>query len=564
MPSVKKNGKKKTEPESLPQLEGLPVAYPNMRCVPCWDGVLEIVTQDKNGDECIQQIKGVGPISREQAEVLLGWETEAQFTRKLMAMTPEERVEQDYKADVREEEAVFSEITLMDFNKERVVCHNNKLNRKFDRKVADEYCQSVLQKDWSGPGNFPGETVNGESLIIGRTGQVISGQHRLIGLVLAGQQWAKQQEHWAANGWETEPVLETMMVLGVSEHPSIVRTIDNVRARTEADVLYTSGYFRDEPSQHDRNRKCRMLAKAEKILWDRTAQGTIDQWQEIRTHAATLDFIERHPRLEKCCNAILKLEQKFGTLDKMDLTTYDCAAWLYLMGASMSDRQKYKDPDDGDVAVPDKSPSERFVNWSNWDKAQECWKSLANSDNPDEPMRVVREALGRLVDPEHGKQASLEEKAEIVCRGWLKFAADEPFEVEDIMIKEGEYIATESGKWKIVEPSSFGGIDIGPKKGKTIKDKEPEFSEEQKAAQQEEARRIRVENIRKEQEAKLAVQQPVSEPLHTNGKVNPNIDAVAEQAAKNTKGLAPGNAATAAKNATTKPRVILRGGTTSK
>ncbi len=192
-----------------------------------------------------------GPLTFEEAKKILGWETESEYKARKLAENP------SLEGAFMDTIGFGDEYLLLDFNEEKVRCWNNseyspegkllKTNRPFDESWCKKLSQSILSSQWAGPTcmgvgtismvyggdqpykaadgtvfkkgdkiTVPEFTPNGESIIIGQTGMVESAQHRLIGYIMAVQRWRSEKEHdyWVAAGWETEPVLDTLVVSG--------------------------------------------------------------------------------------------------------------------------------------------------------------------------------------------------------------------------------------------------------------------------------------------------------------------------------------------------------------
>ena len=145
----------------------------------------------------IRPLSGDNRLYAEQAKELLGW-------------TPLGQEEKGH-------------YTLLDAMGNRVRCVNNDRNRPFDESHARKLAQDILNGHWK---------LNGESIIVGKTGLILSGQHRLAALVYAWQLWGStaQGNHWSSK-WEQEPSIETLLVCGIDESPEVTRTLDNVKPR---------------------------------------------------------------------------------------------------------------------------------------------------------------------------------------------------------------------------------------------------------------------------------------------------------------------------------------------
>lgn len=386
-----------------------------------------------------------GPITCALAKQLIGWESEPEYTARMIQEDP----------SIKPEAAMFGDDFFMrDLNGHKVRCWNNAHNRPFGEETAKEYAQSILKRDWAGPTTMPGETVNGETIIIGRTGQVTSGQHRLIGLILACMMWAgKDKLKWEVY-WPTEPVMESLLFFGASEDPRVTRSLDNVRPRTTADVIYTSNIFKGLKSTE--HKECaRMLAKALDFLWVRTGVNEEGKATVYQTHSESLNFHERHPRLLDCVKHIFE-ENADRSLSNVkaheeskgiSLSPGTCAGMLYLMGCSSSDGDLYRNME---------VRSEKKLAWDNWERACEFWVELSGGQGEG---KVIRAALNTLID-EDGKEGRQVEKVTLLTKAWLMFNANDPIEFEDPPLK---YVIR-NGTVHLDEWPSLGGIDIGPTK----------------------------------------------------------------------------------------------------
>ena len=166
MPTPSKKPKPKA-PAAKP--DGRPVKYP------------EVVTENMFGDT---------PLTVERAKELLGWE--------------------EVPDDEKKAQAAFVDLTG-----KPVRLRNNTRNRPFYMSLALTWAQEVLRKRWSGP-NGNGKTVNGETIIFGRTGEVISFQHRGVGLVFAEQMRTGPDAARWAEFWDGPVVMDTIAVFGES------------------------------------------------------------------------------------------------------------------------------------------------------------------------------------------------------------------------------------------------------------------------------------------------------------------------------------------------------------
>jgi hypothetical protein len=420
-PALKEKSKKKQQAEA-----NLPVVYEK----------LEIKLYD---DE--------QPLTVEVAKQLLGWEQE----------TDEIKFGQDY--------------TLTDENDLKIRCRNNSRNRPFDEQHSRQLAQDMLNHHWR---------FNGETIVVGRCGSVISGQHRLIGLVLAEQR--RTSDHESPSGetyadhykqaWKAPVTIQALVVLGVDESPETLRTLDNVRPRTLADVLYTQNTFARFKNK-ERAILCRMLDYAVRLLWQRTGAYD-DPYSPKRTHSEALDFIERHKKVAEAVKHIYEENDKSNGIGKI-LSPGSAAGLLYLMGACSSGGEPYH-------AEP--HPSEKLVDFEHWDKAAEFWVELnaASLGAGGKRLAAVIEALGKVGDatetPEQPR--SPRETAAILIKAWHRFMAGSKVTLETIMPKTAK---DEDGNRVLDETCLVGGIDLGDmKKREAAEEADSEEEEEEDEA----------------------------------------------------------------------------------
>jgi hypothetical protein len=296
-----------------------------------------------------------GPIFADEMMALVGWEAE----------TPENQFGGEYD--------------LYDAYGTKVRLLNNGGNRYHEYDISERYAYEILNRNWAGPTCFPGETVNGESMDFSRTGLVKSGQHRGAGLILAKQLWERDNEKWRKN-WPTEPCLETVLVVGVSDDARITRTYDTGRPRTGADTLYSSGRFDGEgETRSSRRQHTKVADKCIQHLWALTGAAKPGNTPH-RTQTEIEKFFGDHPRIEEAVRFVVQNNETDVTTGEGRLVRYGppgaVAAMLYLMGAGHSKRAKYK-----------LLRSEAGIDFAHWDKAIDFWLTLAQGG-----LNAVREA----------------------------------------------------------------------------------------------------------------------------------------------------------------------------
>lgn len=397
----------------------------------------------------VEQAVGKNAVTVERMKELLGWE---ELEEKESGGVPE----------------------LKQLCGKNVALRNNVKNRPLSTSWLLTLRQEHLQKRWR---------FNGETIVIGRTGMTMSGQHRGLSLILA--EIARQDKfHW--KDALPEPLtMETLIVYGVPEDDDTFKTLNCGKPSTLDEVLFRSEVF-EKFKPKDRRTCSRMTAYAIKLLWDRTGAKD-DPFAPRRTHGESLDFLARHPRLLRAVKHIYE-ENKVqkdddGKALPAPIGRYVspgyASAMLYLMGSSTSDVDKYGTAD---------PPSEHLLDWENWDKATEFWTLLGASSSD---MRPISNAIAALSNPDTGAPGgSRDEKLGIVCQAWEQFVANNKLTAADLKLKRDE-------DGQLVETYSVGGIDLGqPRRS----EKKKEDGDDAAAVEERKAQ------VKKEKDDKKAVQ----------------------------------------------------------
>lgn len=403
-----------------------------------------------------------GPITEDLAKQILGWDSEPDYAARMLAADP----------NLKESQTKFGDDFLLeDELGNKVRCGNNAGNRPFTLSWSKALAKDILLRNWADSRNGEGRTINGETIIIGRTGKVLSAQHRLVGLILACQLWRNEEEQWGDSAkdayyhlkWpDGPPTIESLVVFGVDESAETVRTLDNTRTRTLTDVLYTqTEIFGENVTANDRKVLARSLDYAIKFLWHRTGADK-EAFSPKRTHSESLDFVNRHPKVLECVQFVHAINQRptleDGTKSKdtplKDLVSPGFAAGLlYLMGCSDSDTMKYQAAEppremDGDDPILD---------WGRLDDAKTFWSGIAKRDP--QFMEIIH-ALAALTDPNSGDGGSVMEKTCTIVKAWNTYIKGEELTEDNLkLVKEESVLGIKTLKeFPIVEPN---GIDMG-------------------------------------------------------------------------------------------------------
>jgi hypothetical protein len=368
----------------------------------------------------------------EKVKALLGWESESEYTARITAEADAQ------KKKIKPAAAKFPDgsETLRDARGEKVRCWMCSRNRPFDEAWMQRLAQDRLNGHWH---------FNGEATIVGKSGQVLSAQHRLISLVIAEQR--RQDDPFWAKRWPQPLIYEGVIVVGVDEDLETTNTLDNTKPRTLGDVLYTSDTFRDVESAYDRKKLTRMLDRAVDFLWDRTRAG--GEYHRFQTHSESQEFLARHSRLLAAVKH-LYTEDSDNLISVNKLSVGQCAAICYLMGSARSDWAEY--------ASLGEAPDEKVLDWSLWDKAKRFWVDLAKGQ-----LGAVTAAIGAAMDD----TAKLSVwKQVILAKAWAAYAKGQPVTTDALAVKfnldESGRRHLDSCEWEL----RFGGIDQGPRRPK--------------------------------------------------------------------------------------------------
>ena len=347
---------------------------------------------------------GEKPLTRKIARELLGWYAESENVK--------------FK----------EEYLLKDASGAKVQCKYNTINVPYYPKNMEEIKQEILRfkSDGKRAWNF-----NGEPIIIGKTGLILNGQHTLIALEIACQEWELHPGKWIA--WQEEPTIDKLLVLGVDEDDDTVNTLDTCRGRTQSDVFYRSEFFA-HIARKDRKGMSRVCSYAVNTLWDR--MGAEHAFAPRQTFSVAVEFIHAHPRIIEASEFIF-VENGDNNISKYLSPGY-AAGMMYLMGCSKSDPLKYI-----------KDPQETSLDWSNWDKACEFFVCIAAGGNEVKPLKL---AFLKLMSEEEG--GTRLERLALVAQAWQQFAAKG--KVTSLKLK---YVDTEEGR-ELADIPSVGGIDL--------------------------------------------------------------------------------------------------------
>lgn len=356
------------------------------------------------------------PLTPQEWKDILGWMPEPEYIAQMILKEPGSKPEKwEYGEDYHCKNKAG----------QKVRCWKNPNNRPFEMMWCRGLIFTVLHGLWAGPHTIPGETVNGETVRIGKYDNVLSGQHQGTAVILADEELKydrARKDYDPANPkypfWNGHdyPFIETIIITGLSEDERVLRTVDYVKPRTAADMLYTMQLFRNN-NPAERREMTKMLSAAIDTLWERTnAKG-------YGTHPEIVGFLERHQKLLEMIEHTFTENSPKGAdggrkISKLNLSPGVCAGLAYLMACSAGEEE------DEEYGVKYRNgrpaPSEKYLEWSLWDKAVAFITRLAGAKS----FEPVRHALSRLAssDPDShtnkGMGGKAEEKLAILSKAW--------------------------------------------------------------------------------------------------------------------------------------------------
>jgi len=333
-----------------------------------------------------------------------------------------------------------------DQNGKKIVCTNNPSNRPLGLPDAHKYSQELLRSRWR---------LNCENIIIGLTGLILNGQHRLIGFVLACQLLENNAE-WYKDEYDIEGPLtmETSMAFGVSEDDDTVNTMDTCKPRSLADVIYRAGYF-SSFSSSQRKKVARALDYAVRLLWHRTGVDS-EAYAPKRTHAEAIDFINRHPGLIKCVKHIHEENGDGDNRIGLLLSQGSAAGLMYLMSCSESDSQEYREA----------GYKENSINFTLTEEAEEFWTLVATSED----FKPLRTSMAAMIDD--GDSSSLS-RVSMIVNAWNLHINEKKLTAASL--KPRYTTDADTGARTLKDIPSVGGIDLGdPSKEDVVPEAEEE------------------------------------------------------------------------------------------
>lgn len=362
-----------------------------------------------------------GPITATLAREWLGWEAETDNGPKF-----------------------GNDYLFTDRYGKKIRCHKDVRNRPLYTSRVEELIQEILRRRWE---------TNGETVIIGRTGIVLNGQHQLISVVLADQDRQRHSRVWG-EAWPAECHVTKLVAFGVEETDEVVNTMDTCKPRSLADVIYRSPFFAKLDSANRRT-AAEITDHAVRSMWKRTGVG-VGAFSLTRTHPEAIDFVNRHPRLLKCVKEVMEANSRNGI--RLYLGLGYAAAACYLMGSDATNPDDYYGPEDH---------HEKPLVWDNWERACAFWAEFAKPIREKEidgktveasQINCLHNAVVKLTHPD-GTPGSQAEKDYLVCQAWAAWKRKGKVVPKDLGVRYSQPDA--KGRRHIIDAPTIGGIDLG-------------------------------------------------------------------------------------------------------
>ncbi len=211
-----------------------------------------------------------GPLTSDNCENLIGW--------------VEEHVDEDWKQD----------FVLKDLFGKKIRLTNNSTNRPFKRSLADRYANEHLRGKWR---------LNLETIVISNMGQVLQGQHRFVGFILAEQMRKIDTKKWGS----TPLSYEVLLGYGVPNNLETADTFDLGSKRSLSDVLYRRQKFGKSVTDKQQRKISQVLAGAVRLVWLRCG-GKQVSFAPHFPHTEAVEFYGKHPAIIEAVGTIVALD----------------------------------------------------------------------------------------------------------------------------------------------------------------------------------------------------------------------------------------------------------------
>lgn len=268
------------------------------------------------------------------------------------------------------------EHTLLDLEENRICLDNNLTNRPYKGALARRWMSEILRGKWQ---------LNGETIIIDKTGMVQSGQHSLCALVLAEQTRLKDKDKWAEH-WKKECYIEKLVVRGISDDDAVVDTIDLGQRRSLGDVIARNQTFAGL-GKKEQARLSNDLASATRLVWERQG-GKERRFAKEFPHSEAIDFLEDHPKLVECVKLINELNKE-GAISKKIQRGFASGLCYMMMHTSTDPNEYFGEGEDTNVSA---------LSEDNKEYATDFWTHFSDPEKlaADNPIRILSEKIATI------------------------------------------------------------------------------------------------------------------------------------------------------------------------
>jgi hypothetical protein len=175
----------------------------------------------------------------------------------------------------------------------QIVEESNSSNRPLTTSIAKRYMHAILEGRWGCSPDTIGFDADGE---------LISGQHRLWGLIFA-ENLRREDPEYVKNVYGITKPIELPFIFTRGFRPQDADSVDIGKTRTGADVLARRHLFGDENSDAQNKKMHKELAVASRLLWTRINGKTV-AGSGVFAHHELKTFVDEHAQLIDCVRFI--------------------------------------------------------------------------------------------------------------------------------------------------------------------------------------------------------------------------------------------------------------------
>lgn len=230
-------------------------------------------------------------------------------------------------------------------------------NRPFKAGLAQQYTLDILHGRWR---------YNGESIILSKSGALISGQHRCFAVIKAEK--LRQMAPAKYPAWKGPVHIKQLIATGINDE--VADTTDQGEKRQHGDVIFRKGLFdeymtgQNEPEfkQADKKKLAKDLSTALRVVWLRIGGASVTDFVRF-PKSEMLAFLEKHPRIKDCVIHVYRADDLGSKLVCSTVSRAYMAAAMYLAMTAASDRSDYDVNGTASIDYSFKNQAEDFVDY---------------------------------------------------------------------------------------------------------------------------------------------------------------------------------------------------------